>query len=116
MIPGKAPADVSPSDDISIIDRQHGIIAIKTAPVSEGALNAVLSVREKLGFSKLPTRKTRDWLQKSLAFRSESFSTLPRNFGIVGIGWPTLIQTRLLSRASTLPEFPRTAGDTQGFW
>jgi hypothetical protein len=79
MIPGKAPTDVSPpSDDISIIGRQHGIIAIKTASIPEGALNVVLLVREKLRVLEAANAENPGLVTRVLGIQEQKFNEIAK--------------------------------------
>jgi hypothetical protein len=73
-------------------------------------MNVVLLVREKLRVLETASEESPGLFTKVLGIQERKFNE------IAGIGWPTLIQTRLWPRASTLPESPRIAEDTQAFY
>jgi hypothetical protein len=75
-IPGKAPREISPDDDISAIGLQHGVIATKTASIPKSALETVLLVEEKLKLLKIASQASPGLFTKVLGIQKRKFERI----------------------------------------
>lgn len=77
-IPGKAPNEVQPDDDISTIGIQHGVIATMTASVPESALEVVLLVGEKLKVLQIANEMSPGLFTKVLGIQEKRFDRIAK--------------------------------------
>jgi hypothetical protein len=77
-IPGKAPKDVQPDDDISTIGIQHGVIATMTASIPESALEIVLLVGEKLKVLQIASETSPGLFTKVLGIQEKRFDRIAK--------------------------------------
>jgi hypothetical protein len=77
-IPGKAPNEVQPGDDISTIGIHHGVIATTTASIPKSALEVVLLVGEKLKIFQIASETSPGLFTKVLGIRKQKFNYISK--------------------------------------